>query len=194
MTRIKICGLTRREDAELAVELGADAVGFVVEPTSPRCVDPAELPWLEDLAPFVTRVAVFGEYRSGLDLQQFDAMQTVKGGVGRRIQALRVAEGESPVLALSRIAPGVHAVVLDAHVAGQYGGTGQTIDWGVAEQIVALSTVPVILAGGLTPANVAEAIRRTRPYAVDVSSGVESEPGMKSADRLRAFFAAVEGV
>lgn len=180
---VKICGLRRQEDAELAAELGADLLGFVCEPTSPRFVGEGWSPeWLASLP--LPRVAVYGPV--GAPSTAFTHVQGHTWPEDWRDPRPRLAvwrlgspEGEPKV-------KGAY-LVLDAYHTGQHGGLGKTIDWDVAAEIVERSPVPVLLAGGLTPENVGEAIRRVRPVGVDVSSGIEKAPGVKDPERLRAF-------
>lgn len=193
---VKICGLTRREDAELATELGASGLGFVFEPSSPRYVGEGWYPdWLLGLA--VDRVAVFGPFRPGVaDL--FDCFQATSWEGAepdvpsrvRRIAAVRVRPGDSVPSILAQIGT-ANRLLLDAYDPGGYGGTGRRVDWSLAAEVVQASPVPVTLAGGLDPDNVAEAVEAVRPSMVDVSSGVESSPGIKDPARLRAFFDAL---
>jgi phosphoribosylanthranilate isomerase len=200
-TRIKICGITRVEDARLAVRLGADAIGFVLWPASPRAVD-AEL--AREIAgqagPAVDRVGVFVEpapedvaravERVGLGVVQLHdtAPLGVFGTLGLRVFKLAVlddAEAMEQALAL----PAHATPIVDAADRVKRGGTGRSADWDRAAELSARR--PIVLAGGLTAANVGDAIRRVRPWAVDVSSGVEERPRIKSAARMRAFFDAV---
>ncbi|WHZ18886.1 MAG: Phosphoribosylanthranilate isomerase [Rhodanobacteraceae bacterium] len=200
-TRIKICGVTRVEDALLACELGADAIGLVMTPSSPRCVSIERARAIRDTLPaFVDAVVLThglpaGRVRAVIDgvrpdLVQFhgleDAAFCAAFGV-RYLKALGMA-GDLDVRAIA--AEHVHAAgfVLDGHPPGQQGGQGKTFDWSRIPKDLAR---PVILAGGLNPGNVADAIRAVRPWAVDLASGVESSPGIKDAAKLRAFFAAV---
>jgi phosphoribosylanthranilate isomerase len=198
VTWVKICGLCRQEDAELAAELGADALGFVFEPTSPRYVgSPDWSPdWLQGLWPEL--VAVFGPVRFlGLS-SRFGTVQGVEwpepGGQSVQIRQPVLRVGPNALSELEGVGNGAARIVLDAPHATAFGGTGNTVDWDLAAEIVAASSVPVVLAGGLRPENVAEAIRRVRPFGVDVSSGVESSPGVKDPAKLRAFFEAVRSV
>jgi len=196
VTRIKICGLTRPQDASLAIDLGADAVGFVHEPTSPRYIGgEGELKWIERLPPFAIKVAVFGRVDRTVPLGVFDLVQGVEWDVypvpfPKRIHALRLRKEQRPGDLVNQTV-NASALLLDAYRDGQYGGTGHTVDWDMAAEIVQRSERPVILAGGLTPENVGDAVRRVRPYAVDVSSGIESSPGMKDPVKLRDFIQAV---
>lgn len=200
-TRIKICGITSRDDALLAVEQGVDALGFIFVPQTPRFVgergDIAEL--LRSLPPFVTRTAVCTTAETlpvGL-LDSLDAVQFyspdfpyVAGKV--MVQSFRIKDAGSldPIEEALRIRSpqGIH---LDTYHQDKMGGSGETFNWELALMVKARFDLPLILSGGLTPENVAEAITRVRPYAVDVSSGVEAAPGRKDPARLRAFFQAV---
>jgi phosphoribosylanthranilate isomerase len=199
MTRVKICGITRGEDAELATTLGASAVGFVFWPRSPRFVEPARArDIVRALPPFVTPVGVFVDQPAGhvkdvaavvgLGAVQLHGNEDVGfcRALGRRV--IKAASVERAT-ALGGYWPFEVTLLLDAVDAERRGGTGQTVDWPAAAAIAARRRV--ILAGGLHPQNVGDAIRQVRPFAVDVSSGVESAPGVKDEGRLRAFFAAV---
>jgi phosphoribosylanthranilate isomerase len=205
---VKVCGITRPEDGLLAVEAGADAVGFVFYPMSPRRVEPARAAAIaRDLPPLVTRVGVFVDAprdrmartadEVGLDLLQLhgdEPPEALEGLPRRALKAVRVGPGFAPDDALRyRAAAGV---VVDTRLVGQTalpGGTGTPFDWtlvrGLREQVAFL-----MLAGGLAPDNVAEAIHEVRPHAVDVSSGVERLPGRKDPDRVKAFVEAVRAV
>jgi phosphoribosylanthranilate isomerase len=197
--RVKICGITNREDALAAVEAGAHALGFVFAP-SPRQVSPeraAEI--LAALPPFVQTVGVFvaGDVQAILDRCPLDAVQfhgeeppealARVTGV-RRIKAFRVAEGPDlePLATYQEV---VDAFLLDARVPGLAGGTGQTFPWHLAQEARRYGR-PIILAGGLTPDNVAAAIAIGNPDAVDVSSRVETAPGRKDPNLVRRFVAA----
>jgi len=199
---IKICGITRTEDALLAAELGATAVGFVLWPGSPRAIDPFRARTIaRHLPPLVAVVGVFVdqplEYvRRVARLVPLDAIQ-LHGGesadycrdagarVIKAIAASRTAADE--VVRLPRNV----VVLLDAVDPVRHGGTGRSVDWTVAARVARMR--PTILAGGLRPENVGEAVRRVRPFGVDVSSGVEARPGVKDGGRLRDFFAALAG-
>jgi len=193
VTRVKICGLTRREDVELAIELGANAVGFVLEPSSPRCVGLAEIADLLDgVPPYVARTAVMGPFQPGKHLASFDAVQAI----GSRRSMLEASQRAIAVLRLGagdELPPweDIDALLIDAHVAGEYGGTGHAVSLPAAKAAMADSVRPVIVAGGLTADSVGTAIKELRPFAVDVSSGVESGPGTKDRGAMTAFFAAV---
>jgi phosphoribosylanthranilate isomerase len=199
MTRVKICGITRAEDAELATSLGASAVGFVFWARSPRFIEPSRArDIVRSLPPFVTAVGVFVDQPAGhvKDVASVVGLGAVQlhgnedlgfcRAIGRRtIKAASVGQA----VALAGYWPPEITLLIDAVDAERRGGTGQTVDWASAAGLAAQRRI--ILAGGLDPANVAAAIRQVRPFAVDVSSGVETSPGVKDEARLRAFFAAV---
>jgi phosphoribosylanthranilate isomerase len=200
---VKICGVRRAEDARLAAELGAAAVGLVFWPESPRWIDPYRArPIVAALPPFVTAVGVFvnqpPEYVAGVAaLVKLGAVQLhgdenvlryARSGL-RIIKSVPVSDRFDADRALDRVDENV-TVLLDAHDPKRRGGTGRTIDW--SQAAIAARKRRIILSGGLDASNVAEAVAQVEPYAVDVSSGVESAPGIKSADRLRAFFAAID--
>lgn len=194
MTRVKICGLTNREDAETAIRLGADALGFVFEPSSPRFIG-ENLEWISELPPFPPKVAVFGRVDRAVPRGIFDAVQGAEWEVmsepaPKRLHTVRLRPGQS-AQDVARMTVHAGALLLDAFKDGVYGGTGHAVDWDVAAEIVRLSSKPIILAGGLSPENVAEAVRKVRPYAVDVSSRVEASPGRKDAGKVAAFIEAV---
>ncbi|MCB1909066.1 MAG: phosphoribosylanthranilate isomerase [Rhodocyclaceae bacterium] len=199
-TRIKICGLTRGQDVVAAVDAGADAVGFVFYPPSPRFVDApraAELCAL--LPPFVTPVGLFvNADRAWIDeilaqvplqLLQFHGDEDEHDclAAGRPyIKAARMRPGFDLVDYAARF-PSARAILLDAFVEG-YGGGGKVFDWSLIPQDFSR---PLVLSGGLDEGNVADAIRRLRPQAVDVSSGVESARGIKDTSKIRRFVAGV---
>lgn len=198
-TRVKFCGLTRPEDVDAAVALGADALGFVLWPGSKRAIELDRLAELAARVPaFVTRVGLFvdpepewvARAAEHLDLLQFhgDESPSRCAASGRPwIKALRMRDGLD-LHALAAAHDGARALLLDAYRPGVPGGTGATFDW---SRIPAGLAKPVILAGGLTPDNVAEAVARVQPFAVDVSGGVEAAPGVKDAGRIAAFLQAV---
>ena len=195
MIKIKICGLTRASDAELAAELGADALGFVHERESPRYIGDDLPTWVARLSPFVPKVAVFGRVdrpalKSVFDLVQGAEWDLFPEAAAKRLHTVRLRPGSKAADLVQRTVDAA-ALVLDAHSDAAFGGTGVRVDPDVAAEIVQRSERPVILAGGLTPENVAAAIRRVRPYAVDVSSGVEDgKPGLKDPTKLRDFIQA----
>jgi phosphoribosylanthranilate isomerase len=200
--RVKICGLTNEADAHAAVAAGADALGFMFYRQSPRCLFLDQAAGIiRGLPPFVARVGVFvnptedevrqAVSRCDLDTLQFHGEETPEFCLrfGRSvIKAFRIRDAAS--LQILRDYP-VTAWLLDSYVPGQLGGTGAKFNWDLAVA-AAQGGRPVILAGGLTPENVADALRQVRPYAVDVSSGVESAPGRKDAGKMRAFVQAAK--
>ena len=200
MVRIKICGITKLEDAKLAVELGAHAIGLNFYTQSPRSLTPAAAAELVDrLPPFITTVGVFVNWEAEpivalcralhISVAQLHGEESpaVLDAVAEQmpvIKALRLGQGTPPpAYSKYRSASGF---LIDAAQNGQFGGTGTTANWHLAR--IAAQTNRVILAGGLTPENVGEAIRVVRPYAVDVASGVESRPGRKDPAKLKSFF------
>ncbi|HZI18450.1 MAG TPA: phosphoribosylanthranilate isomerase [Pyrinomonadaceae bacterium] len=205
MTAIKVCGVTSLEDAVAAVEAGADALGFNLYPPSPRYVSTAAArSIIEALPAGVTTVGVFvnagtpEEVSRAADAAGFDFVQLhgdetpeycERVGCARVIKALRVGPRFE---AAGAAGYSTGAVLLDAYVAGERGGTGHTFDWNVARRVREI--VPCLyLAGGLNPANVAEAVRAVAPFAVDVCSGVERAPGRKDAALMRRFVESVRG-
>jgi phosphoribosylanthranilate isomerase len=201
MTRIKMCGFTRADDARAAVEAGADAIGLVFWPGSPRAVNAVQARAIvEVLPPFVTVVGVFVNWsatdidrvcrEAGLGAVQLhgDESEAVALDVGRPvIRSVPVGPGFEPER-LRAWRPGI-VPLLDAADPERRGGTGTRVDWTLAA--AAARVRPIILAGGLSPENVADAIRGVRPAAVDVSSRIEDRPGVKNVSRMRAFVAAV---
>lgn len=209
--RIKICGVTNEEDAELAVRLGADALGLNFYPKSPRCLTTEQArSILRVLPPFVCPVGLFVNHTYtavAAALADLDAIRTVQWHGDQPdprlprdrpiVVAFAVADRASlesidTFLAICQTYGQMPAALLvDACVPGEYGGTGRQAPWKLLADYQ--SPVPLILAGGLTPDNVAEAIRLVRPYAVDVASGVESSPGRKDPEKVRRFIAAARG-
>jgi phosphoribosylanthranilate isomerase len=194
---VKICGITRPEDAEAAVAAGASAIGFIFWPKSPRFIDPHRARTIAAaLPPFVTAVGVFVNqplaYVNGVaSLVALGAVQLhgdetpeYAAAVSRPVmKAVSVGRDEA------RVWPSRVRLLLDVHDPVARGGTGRTIDWAAAADLAAQRQV--LLAGGLTPDNVADAVARVRPFGIDVSSGVERAPGIKDHERLRALFEAV---
>ena len=206
IVRVKICGITNWADAKLAVDLGADALGFNFYPPSPRSLTPAKA-WdiIKRLPPAVAPVGVFVNWPA-----------EVVTALGRALQlgAVQLHGEESPdevrqvgaafrVIKAFAVKPGFRlatlgrysaasAFLLDGFRAGLHGGTGRTADWRVVRKAEGYG--PVILAGGITPQNVAEAIAQTRPFAVDVASGVENRPGKKDGRALRELMREIERV
>ena len=199
--RSKICGITRIEDALAAVEAGADAIGFVFYAKSPRAVDVRQArAIIAELPPFVTTVWLFVDASRcelneilevvPLDLLQFhgdEAPEDCEGYHRPWIKALRVRPGDDLEAACQRYA-GARGILLDTYVAGVPGGTGEAFDWSL---VPARLSKPIILGGGLSAANVGQAIAQVRPYAVDVSGGVEQAKGIKDAAKIEAFMQAV---
>jgi phosphoribosylanthranilate isomerase len=198
---VKICGITRAEDARAAVEAGANAIGFVFWPRSPRFIDPYRARAIaRRLPPFVTPVGLFVN-------QPRDYICGVASLV--RLGAVQLHGDETPAFAASIDWPLIKALpidraaawpagtndtmlLLDAHDPVKRGGTGQTIDWQAAAAIAARRTV--LLAGGLNAENVADAVARVQPFGIDVSSGVERAPGIKDHGRITELFEALHGI
>lgn len=195
-TRIKFCGITRIEDALAAARLGADAIGLVFARGSPRFISPDKAAMIRrPLPPFMQTVALFRNSDATLvrevlaavqpDLLQFHGEENREfcESFGRPyLRAVPMKSGQD----LSRWAgdfPSAAALLLDGHGAGESGGQGSTFDWNKA----VIADKPVVLAGGLNADNVAEAIRKMRPYGVDVSSGIESAPGVKDHAKMQRF-------
>jgi phosphoribosylanthranilate isomerase len=200
MVKVKICGITSVEDAEVAVTAGADALGFIMYRKSPRFVEPTTARTIiAGLPPFVLPIGVFVNEEPdrvralmdecGLALAQLhgDESASYCQNLGRpALKALRLKD-RGTFLALAEFQGRAHVrgFVIDAFSDRAYGGTGQTVDWTLAAE--AARSSPILLAGGLTPLNVAEAIRQVHPYGVDVSSGVEERPGKKNPAKVKAF-------
>jgi len=208
--RVKICGVTNREDALAAIALGADALGFNLFPGSKRSVElDREAAWMQVLPPFVTRVAVLVNVpldeagrvaaRPEIDMVQFHGDEDAGycqefARLGRPfVKAVRLRDAESVEMADRFSTP---HILLDAHAGTAFGGTGELINLALATECVRRHpSLRIILAGGLKPENVGNAVRAVRPYAVDVASGVETEGDArrKSVERMERFFAAVRG-
>jgi len=197
MVKVKICGITSLEDALSAVAAGADALGFVFHPASPRHISPAQAAEIiKQLPPLIQTVGLFVNEaqdtvnrtadQCGLDVIQLHGEETPEycDSVRRRvIKAFRVKD----INTLDALAQyHVSGSLLDAWFPAAHGGTGQTFNWGIAAEAVTRG-YRIVLAGGLTPDNVTEAVRLVQPYAVDVSSGVECFPGHKDGEKIRKF-------
>ncbi len=198
--RIKCCGMTRVEDALLAAALGADAIGVIFTARSKRQVSLAQAQAIRRaLPPFISMVALFMDDDAALvetvidglqpDLLQFHGREpaTWCAQFGRRyLKAIAMGEGAAALPQLRQY-PGAAGLLLDGHGLGEAGGSGRAFDWSLMPKEL---TQPLILAGGLRPDNVAQAVRIARPWAVDVSSGIESAPGIKDPAKMAAFIAA----
>lgn len=214
MTIVKICGLTNLDDALVAAEAGADLLGFILYPKSPRYVAPETIAEIvagvrEAFALPPRCVGVFvnastAQVLATLDRTQLDLAQLhgdesaaeVAALAGRGFKAVRPTSLEAALVAVNAFAqPGVAAgpsLLIDAYTPNAYGGAGQMADWSLAEA-VAQRVDRLLLAGGLTPENVAEAVRQVNPWGVDVASGVEQAPGRKEHAKVQAFIAAAKG-
>ncbi|HUI74712.1 MAG TPA: phosphoribosylanthranilate isomerase [Candidatus Acidoferrum sp.] len=207
MTRVKICGITRWEDARLACELGASALGFNFYEKSPRAIAPAAA-WeiIRRLPPFVAPVGVFVNWDSVavLALARSLRLAAVQLHGDEHAPTVNACAKQIPVIKALRVGADFNLSKLDSFESacaflfdaapsgrdsGHFGGTGLRTDWRAARE--ASKSHRILLAGGLTPENVAEAIRSVGPYAVDVASGVESAPGIKDPAKLREFFSAI---
>lgn len=201
--RVKICGLTNLDDARVAVDAGADALGFIFFPGSPRYVTPAAAARIiAQLPPFIAKVGVFVDESlagiqetltaTGIDTVQLHGSESpalcekLSESRLKIIKAFRVKD-QSSLAALKDFR--ASAFLLDSYVPGQLGGTGAKFNWDLAIQAAGFGT-PIILAGGLLPENIGDAVSKVSPYGVDVSSGVESAPGKKHHAKVRAFITA----
>ena len=196
MIRVKICGITTVEDARLAADLGASAIGMVFWPDSPRFVEAARAREIvEALPPFVMAVGVFVDQEDArrmaaqarLHVLQFHGDEPATAYGDAPLPVIKaVGVRDRSAVATAAAVPRAATVLLDAHDPEKRGGTGTRIDWTIAAEIAARR--PVILSGGLNAANVIEAIETVRPAGIDVSSGVESAPGRKDPAKLRRLF------
>ncbi len=199
--RVKICGITNLEDAQLSVDAGADALGFIFYKGSSRYINPYEARAIAStLPPFLTTVGVFvdEEIERVIDIADYVGLTAIQlhgnespeycSRLSRRIiKTLKVPESGSAKDLFKSISEydNISAILLDTYIRGKEGGTGRVFDWDTA--IEAKQYGRIILAGGLTPENVVDAIERVKPYGLDVCSGVESEVGKKDPQRLRDF-------
>jgi phosphoribosylanthranilate isomerase len=202
--KVKICGITNLADGMVAAEAGADALGFVFYESSPRCItveSAADL--VRQLPPFVIRVGVFVNApqdlvvrairECGLNLLQFHGDEPPEYCLQFGLMSMKAFRiRDAAALQALRNYP-TDAWLLDAYAPDKPGGTGETFNWDLALEAQAWGC-PIFLAGGLTPENVAEAVRRVRPYGVDVSTGVEAVPGSKDHAKLKAFIQAAKSV
>jgi phosphoribosylanthranilate isomerase len=201
--KIKICGITNPSDAETVVEAGADALGFMFFKESPRFVTAEKAKAIiREVPPFISKVGVFVNAsrdeilrtveQTGIDTLQFhgdEAPEACRGFGLKTIKAFRV-QGKDMLQIMPRF--DVDAWLLDSYVAGERGGTGRTFNWDLAVHANSLGT-PIILAGGLTPTNIARAVAQVDPYGVDVCSGVEASRGKKDAKLIAAFIQSARG-
>jgi phosphoribosylanthranilate isomerase len=195
--RIKICGITNHTDAMAAEELGADALGFIFHPGSPRFISPENARAIcRELSPFLGRVGVFVNRNEDFILETVSRCGLSAVQLSGDEPADFLADAPLPVLRAVRLKrrkdlqtladyPAGSTFVLDTFVPGTYGGTGVPFDWDLLENIV--GPYRIIVAGGLTPNNVSEVLSRFRPYGVDVASGVEESPGVKDHRKMRRF-------
>ena len=202
-TRIKICGITRVEDAAAAVRLGADALGFIFVPASPRYIRPAAAAEIvKKLPPFVSKVGVFvnedpniaieASRAAGVDVVQLHGDETPEYCAGFPMPVIKVfsvgADFDPSVMRRYAAA----GYLLDTWDPKRRGGSGNTFDWSIAAKACGMYDT-VILSGGLNPSNVREAVEAVHPYAVDLNSGVEISPGVKDHDKIKAAVSAVKG-
>lgn len=205
-TRVKICGITRKNDAQLAVDAGVDAIGLVFYEKSPRFVSKTQAAEISRTMPaFVSRVALFKDADEKMidavlddveiDLIQFHGSESIEFCEQFKLPyikalGLKGAEHDADYLTTSvDTFNSAKAILLDGHAPGEAGGTGESFDWAS----IAAVNKPIILAGGLTPENVKQAIEIVHPFAVDVSSGVESAPGIKDKEKIAAFMRQIVG-
>jgi phosphoribosylanthranilate isomerase len=200
---VKICGITNVEDARVAVEAGADAVGFIFVPDTPRCVEvEAARAIAADVAGRVKTVGVFVDEaveainarvrQVPLDLVQLHSDMPAESARRIRVPFFKVVRVRGAIDVEGLRAYKARAYLLDTYVEGAHGGTGKAFDWALAVPVVQAG-LPVVLSGGLTPENVAAAVRQVGPWGVDVSSGVEARPGRKDHDKVRAFIRNARG-
>ena len=191
MVKVKVCGLVRPEDVAAAAEAGADMLGFVKEPSSPRCFADDPLPFRRHSIPLC---AVFGLFFE-TPVTGYDFVQSMGESPGSNlpwIKSVPLGEGATVESLIEEV--GFHFMVVLDTAAPTYGGTGRVVDWGLAAELVsALPQVKFFLAGGLGPDNVADAIRRVVPFGVDASSRLESSPGVKDHELVRRYVANAKG-
>jgi phosphoribosylanthranilate isomerase len=204
--RVKICGLTREEDAKRAEELGAWALGFIFYPKSKRYIEPAQAAQIiatvktptvgvfvnqtGDVIDIARQAGLKGVQLHGDEAPE-DCARIKTNFTGFIIKAFRL-ETDDDIAGIADYRGKIDYALLDAGTGGQYGGTGHTFDWNLAVK-AADAGIPLILAGGLTAENIAAANAKVKPYAADLSSGVESAPGVKDPAKLEALFSAVKG-
>lgn len=199
VTRIKICGITNEADALAAATMGADALGFIAVPGTPRFILPDDYAEISQSLPIFIKCVVVA--RRAEDAQDYLAEYVqhyeetgdktqIRRGAQWRIRAFRVRDTAS-LQEIAEYPHAVGAVLLDAYHDSQLGGAGVTFNWKLAQRAKSLTDRPLILSGGMTPDNVADALEAVRPYGVDVSSGVERAPGIKDHAKMRLFINAV---
>jgi|TARA_B100001059_G_scaffold48369_1_gene41379 phosphoribosylanthranilate isomerase len=204
---IKICGLTRSEDAQNAAALGANALGVVIYPPSSRAISPDQLSDIfAGVGPETQRVALFVDPEEDLvnnvlaseciDLLQFHGNEDQDFCESFGLPYVKAIRVRNATQALEEIAahPAAQKILLDKYVVHAPGGTGQTLDWDIAAKLVEVSAIPIVLAGGLNEKNVVAALKSVRPAGVDVSSGVEQRHGIKSIKKLKSFIQGVRSV
>lgn len=205
--RVKICGITNAADAAAAIEFGADALGFNFYAGSKRCIPLAAGDWIAELPPEIVKIAVVADTElveavalaalpgiTGLQLHGDETPEFCQRLAARGIRFIKALPVTTAELLRKTPSYFTRTVLLDSAGQGEFGGSGRTFPWEIAREFIeANSDLRVILAGGLTPENVAEAVATARPFGVDVTSGVESSPGRKDHGLLRAFIAAVKG-
>lgn len=194
MTRIKICGITNVADAQAAIAFGADALGFIAVPSSPRYITPETYAEIASaLPPFVSRVVVVQKIENAdqysPDYIQYYEESSDKSRLERNIQLIRSfrMRDTSSLEEIESFSTPVAAYHLDTYHKDKLGGSGETFNWELAVEAVRRTNKPIMLAGGLTPENIQDALSTVRPYAVDLSSGIESSPGVKNIARMREF-------
>jgi phosphoribosylanthranilate isomerase len=203
--KVKICGITNYDDAAMAVSLGADALGFIFAPVSPRKIEPASaLEIIGRLPPFIKSVGVFvnediNKIRDitsycGLDIIQLHGDETpeiCESLMPRAVKAIRVKD-DTDISQLKAYRGKIRAFLLDTYSEKAAGGTGKTFNWDKAVEIKTLG-LPVILAGGLIPSNIEAAIKKVRPYGIDINSGIEKSPGIKDHRLMKELFEKIKG-
>lgn len=196
--KVKICSITNTRDALAALELGADFLGFIGVPDTPRFVTAAEYRQIAAELPAAARTVIVTRtveegVKYGTPWIQYYSGDPAAAPVGVNLMPVIRPRSEAELEQdMASVSPRASALVVDAYHDRSLGGASVTGDWNLAARAVDVARRPVFLAGGLTPQNVAEAIARVKPWAVDVSSGVESMPRIKDHDRLRAFIAAAK--
>lgn len=200
-TKIKICGITNMEDAQAAADFGADALGFIFYKESKRYVDPQVVKSIiSSLPPFITTVGVFVNQAldeisqikktTGIQVAQLHGDETSEFASSLSIDVIKVIRVKDKS-DLDKVAQySAQAILFDTYSDQEYGGTGESFDWEILNNL--LSEKKIILSGGLNPENVLEAVQIVRPYAVDVSSGVEDTPGKKDHTKIKKFIGAIK--